>query len=127
MKTRNGFTLIELVLIIVIIGILAGLAAPKLIDASGIAGSSALKDAAGKVESVSRANYAAFQLDADDHEATAGKTCQEFLAWAFDGSAPDEVSSTADIITGAPGDVVQCELSHDKAADNRTALVYVTQ
>ena len=36
-KQRNGFTLIELVVVILILGILAGVGAPKLFSTSGLA------------------------------------------------------------------------------------------
>ena len=37
MKSNKGFTLVELVVVIMILGILAGVAAPKLLDTSGTA------------------------------------------------------------------------------------------
>jgi prepilin-type N-terminal cleavage/methylation domain-containing protein len=42
-KQRNGFTLIELVVVILILGILAGVGAPKLFSTSGIATENGLK------------------------------------------------------------------------------------
>jgi general secretion pathway protein G len=42
-KQRNGFTLIELVVVILILGILAGVGAPKLFTTSGIATENGLK------------------------------------------------------------------------------------
>jgi general secretion pathway protein G len=42
-KQRNGFTLIELVVVILILGILAGVGAPKLFSTSGIAMENGLK------------------------------------------------------------------------------------
>lgn len=43
MKKRNAFTLVELVVVIMILGILAGVAAPKLLSTSGQANTAAVR------------------------------------------------------------------------------------
>ncbi|MDM7860850.1 prepilin-type N-terminal cleavage/methylation domain-containing protein [Alteromonas sp. ASW11-36] len=47
---RNGFTLIELILVIVIIGVLAVIAAPRFIDLSGDANAAVMKNMEGNLE-----------------------------------------------------------------------------
>lgn len=51
LNTQQGFTLIELVVVIVILGILAATAAPKFIDLTGDAKKSTIKALRGSVES----------------------------------------------------------------------------
>ena len=58
MKVRRGFTLIELVMVIVILGILAAIAIPKFVDLTGEAQQAATKSGLGAIRSVIAIEYA---------------------------------------------------------------------
>lgn len=56
-QAQTGFTLIELVVVIVILGILAATALPKFIDLTGDAETAAIKGVAGGLNSAAAINY----------------------------------------------------------------------
>lgn len=58
-RSQSGFTLIELVVVIVIVGIMGAIAVPKFIDLSGEAQTAATKGVAGGLSSASAVNYSA--------------------------------------------------------------------
>lgn len=84
MKDQQGFTLIELVLVIVILGILAAVAVPRFINLSSEAQKASLQSTVGSIESASAINFAAYQVSPVSAVPVAGGTACSTL---FDGVA----------------------------------------
>lgn len=75
MKAQKGFTLIELVVVIVILGILAATALPRFVDLTGDARSAAVQGFSGAISSGNAINYSTYlarRTVTDGSVATAG-------------------------------------------------------
>ncbi len=106
MKKQSGFTLIELVMVIVILGILAAAALPKFVNLRGEAQRAAVDGVAGALSSGNTINYAVRSLNPASGVAIAD--CSNASA-VLEGGLSTNYAITAAAITA--GTTTTCTLS----------------
>ena len=102
-RPQGGFTLIELVMVMVIIAILAAVAIPKFVDLSGQAKTAALAGVQGALNSAAAINYAARKAG-DTANTVAIAACGD-TAGALQGGLPSgfTIAGTAPACTVTDG------------------------
>ncbi|SFP62924.1 MSHA pilin protein MshA [Ruminobacter amylophilus] len=106
MKRQSGFTLIELVVVIVILGILAATAAPKFMNLQSDARISALNGLKASVKSASAMIYSKAILAGKEKDASGKKVCANGPESTATSTCTDEITIAYGYPTGDAAGII---------------------
>ncbi|MEK8048069.1 pilin [Ideonella margarita] len=120
LRPQSGFTLIELVMVIVILAVLAAVAIPKFVDLGADAKAAALSGVAGSLTSAASVNYAARKVNTANGVTV---TDCDNVKNALQGGLPTGYTITARTITAGEitaGTAISCTLTQTSTSATAT-------